>query len=322
MPKNPKILVIRFSSIGDIILTTPIIRCLKLQLHAEIDFLTKPIYKDIMISNPNISEVYTFSQFSKTIDVLRTKDYDFVIDLQNNLRSLKLRLILGVKSYTFPKQNFKRYLLIYFGINLLNDHIVDRYFKSVEKLNVYNDKKGLDYFIGSSFPKIDFNTEQDYICWCIAGTYEQKKLSVTQIKNVISKIQLPILFIGGASEKEISFKIFDSIEKENCVNLCGETTVEQSAYLMKKSKLVLTNDTGMMHIASVFNIPIVSCWGCTKPSLGFSPYLPNIKSENIITPLSKRPCSKHGQYCRFQSKGCIKEIDENVILNTIESLLK
>lgn len=322
MTKKPNILVIRFSSIGDIILTTPIIRCLKSQINAEIDFLTKSSYKNIIISNPNIREVHTTSESSKTIEALRSRHYDFIIDLQNNFRSFKIRLLLGVKSYTFPKYNFRRYLLIYFGLNLLNDHIVERYFKSVEKLNVYNDNNGLDYFISSKMSKIDFNTEQDYICWCIGGTYEQKKLSALQIKNVISKIKLPIIFIGGKSEKKISVQIIDSIKKDNVFNLCGETSIDQSAYLMKNSKLILTNDTGMMHIASVFSTPIISFWGCTKPSLGFSPYPSNIKSKNIISSLSKRPCSKHGQYCRFQRSGCIKEIDENVIVNSVEKLLK
>ena len=150
MLKKPKILVIRFSSIGDIILTTPVIRCLKYQLDAEIDFLTKGEYKDVIISNPNINEVLTLSNLSKTIDVLRSKDYDFVIDLQKNILSLMIRLALRVKSYTFSKNNFKRFLLIYFGINLMRDHIVDRYFKAVKKLNVYNDNNGIDYFTNTT----------------------------------------------------------------------------------------------------------------------------------------------------------------------------
>ena len=161
--------------------------------------------------------------------------------------------------------------------------------------------------------KIDFNTDQEYICWCIGGTYEQKKLSVMQITNVISKMELPILFIGGESEKKISSQIINSMKCNNVSDLCGETSIDESAYLIKKSKLVLTNDTGMMHI---------SFWGCTKPSLGFSPYQANVKSETIITELSGRPCSKHGKYCRFQSDGCIKEIDEDIIINTVTRLLK
>ena len=108
MPENIKILVIRFSSIGDIILTTPVIRCLRSQLNAEIDFLTKAAYKQLLVSNPNINEVISLEQHKNyMLKALRSKKYNFVIDLQNNFRSFKLRLMLGVKSYTFSKDTFK-----------------------------------------------------------------------------------------------------------------------------------------------------------------------------------------------------------------------
>ncbi len=322
MSKKLNILIVRFSSIGDIILTTPVVRCIKDQTGGDIDFLTKSKYKELLVNNPNIREVLTVSNFSQTIKLLKSRKYDCVIDLQNNLRSLKIRVLLGIKSYTFSKENVKRYLLIYFGINLLGNHTVDRYFTSVENLNVYNDKKGLDYFINSDKLNIDFNIKQDYICWCIGGTYEQKRLSAMQIANVISKINLPVLFLGGSEEKKLSREIVKNGKCKNVFDFCGETSFEESAYLMQKSRLVLTNDTGMMHIAAAFDVPIISFWGCTKPSLGFYPYQANVKSETIIAGFSERPCSKHGKYCRFQSAGCIKEIDEDIILNTVESLLK
>ena len=132
MKKKLKILVIRFSSIGDIILTTPVVRCLNVQLNAQIDFLTKSNYKSLLASNPHVSKIFTLSQETKeTVEVLKNNDYDYVIDLQNNFRSLRIRLALGVKSYIYKKDIFKRYMLIYFGVNFLNNHIVDRYFKSV-----------------------------------------------------------------------------------------------------------------------------------------------------------------------------------------------
>ena len=322
MCKKSKILIIRFSSIGDIILTTPLLRCLNNQLNVEIDYLTKSEYKDLVTSNPHVNEVITLGSISETLDILRSKNYNYVIDLQNSLRSLLIRSLLFIKSYSFSKYNFKRYILIYFGINFLNNHIVDRYFKSVKRLNINNDKKGVDYYFGSKKFHLDFNIEQDYICWCIGGTYEQKRLSYVQILNVISKIEHPVLFIGGSKEKEISSRIKNRISRNNIFDLCGKTSIDESAYLMKKSKLILTNDTGMMHIASAFDVPIISFWGCTKPSLGFYPYQANIKSECIITDKSKNPCSKHGKHCRFQNKGCIKQINDEVIINTIKRLLK
>ncbi len=322
MPKKLKILVIRFSSIGDIVLTTPVIRCLNTQLNADIDFLTKSKYQALLRPNPYVRDIVTLEKEIKlTLDFLRDKDYDFVIDLQNNFRSLRVRLALGVKSYTYQKNTFKRYILIYLGINLLNNHIVDRYFKSVLKLNVYNDNKGLDYYTTKSL-SLKFNTDQDYICWCIGGTYEQKKLSCIQIADVISKLKIPVLLLGTQEEKILSTEVSHNCTSNNIYDFCGETSIEESAYLIKESKLVLTNDTGMMHIASAFDNPIISFWGCTKPSLGFAPYMPHKKSENIITNNSERPCSKHGQSCRFYSSGCVKEINSQVIYNTILRSLK
>jgi ADP-heptose:LPS heptosyltransferase len=303
-------------------LTTPIIRCLKDQLDVDIDFLTKDRYQDLIIPNPNIRDVITLDSMSKTIALLKFREYDFVIDLQNSFRSFIIRSVLAAKSFSFSKYNFRRYLLIYCGINLLNNHIVDRYFTSVDKLNIYNDNKGINYFFASKKYKIDFNTKQEYVCWCIGGTYENKRLSAMQIINVISQIDIPVLLIGSKSEKKISSKIVNSIHCDNVFDLCGETSIDESAYLMKKSKIVLTNDTGMMHIASAFDIPIISFWGCTKPELGFYAYQSNIKSQNITTSISVKPCSKHGKSCRFTKKGCIKQIDEDLIVTTVKTLLK
>ena len=322
MQTTLRILIIRFSSIGDIILTTPIIRCLKNQLNSDIDFLIKNQYSSLIYANPNINKIIPLSNNARsTLEILRSNKYDIVIDLQNNFQSLKFRLGLGVKSYTYSKQNFKRYVLIYFGIDLLKNHIVDRYFQAVANLKVYNDDKGIDFFI-KGIPKIDFNVSQNYICWCIGSAHNRKKLSALQISRAISKIDLPLVFLGGDQDKEISIKIMQSSKSKNIYDLCGVTTIEESAYIIKKSQLVLTNDTGMMHIASAFSNPIISFWGCTKPSLGFGAYNPFKGSKNIITSLSKRPCSKHGKYCRVQSKGCVKEIDSETISEAIISLLK
>ncbi|CAI8302578.1 MAG: ADP-heptose--LPS heptosyltransferase 2 [Cryomorphaceae bacterium] len=322
MSKKLKILVIRFSSIGDIILTTPILRCLKSQLNCDIDFLTNRKYQNLLLSNPNIREIYSLKDKSNdTINFLKDKEYDVIIDLQNNFRSLKIRLGLKIKSFVVKKENIKRYILIYFGVNLLNNHIVDRYFNTIENLKVYNDNQGIDYAL-SNLPNLKFETNKDYISWCIGGTHEAKKLSIKQISNVINKLNTDVVLIGGADEKKMAAEIINNTMSKKVHSFCGEISIEESAFLIKKSRLFLTNDTGMMHIASAFDSPIISFWGCTKPSLGFSAYMPNKNSENIIMELSKRPCSKHGKYCRFQSKGCIKGIDHTTIYKTITRLIK
>ena len=261
MSKKLKILVIRFSSIGDIILTTPVIRCIKQQINAEIDYLTKKDYVSLLDSNPNINRIVAFNyNLSQIIESLKEERYDIIIDLQNNLRSSRIKWNLKVKSYTVSKQTIKRQLLIHFGINLLKNHVVDRYFKTVEKLNIHNDNNGLDYFVDSK-TKINYNINQNYVAWSIGGNYVQKRLSINQIQTVINRLGVPVILLGGDAERVIGEEIVSKIKSNDVVNFCGRLSIDESAYLIKHSKLLLTNDTGMMHIGTCFDIPLISFWG-------------------------------------------------------------
>lgn len=320
MVKRLRILLIRFSSIGDIVLTTPIIRCLHEQLDADVDFLTKKKFKDLLHNNPKINKIYFPGEdFNQLICRLKENKYDYIVDLQNNIRSFKIRSGLGIKSFTYSKNRFKRFMLLKFGVDAQKNHVVDRYFRSITELKVTNDEKGIDFYTNKA---PNFNLKQDYISWVIGGTYESKRLSPKQISEVISKLDFPVCLLGSKTEKSISSEILKLSQSHTIYDFCGETSIEESAFLISKSILVLSNDTGMMHIASAYDIPIISFWGCTKPSLGFYPYKANNKSVELITPLSKKPCSKHGKKCNFKKEGCIKEISPEKIYETINTIIR
>ena len=303
-----KILIIRFSAIGDIVLASPIIRCVKLQTCAEVHFLTKKKHVSILESNPYIDKIISFNNdFFNTASCLIKEKYNYVIDLQSSIRSFLLKLCLKQKFYTIKKQNIEKFLLINFNINLINNHVVERYFLPLKKINIINDHKGLDYFISPDV-LVDFNLKEKFIAWCIGASYSNKALSATQIISVSNKIRHPIILLGGKKEKLIADTIMVESKNNKIYNFCGNLSLDESAYLIKKSALVLTNDTGLMHIASAFKKPIISFWGCTKPVLGFTPYLNKEKSIKIVANPLKPPCSKHGQSCKFHNKGCVKEI--------------
>ena len=155
-----KFLIIRFSSIGDIVLTTPVIRCLKKQVpDAEIHYLTKSTYLQILSSNPYIDKVHYLEQSLQTIIAeLKRENFDYIIDLHHNLRSMKVKDALKVKSYSFDKLNVSKWIYTSFKWNLLPDvHIVDRYMETVADFGVKNDGAGLDYFIA----KEDIINESD-----------------------------------------------------------------------------------------------------------------------------------------------------------------
>ena len=321
MSTSLKILVVRFSSIGDIVLTSPVLRILKSQKNIEVHFLTKDEYTSILENNPYIDKIHVIkNSVAEVKDQLFKEKFDYIIDLHNNLRSQLLRsLKVPIKRYS--KSNFKKFLYMFFGINLLNNkHVVDRYVDVLSFLNLKNDDKGLDYFL----PKgslVDYDVKQKYITWCIGASKIQKQLSVSQIATIANKLDLPIILLGGKEQKEHGDKIIQISNKARILNFCGEVSINQSAYLIKHSQYLFTNDTGLMHIAAAFQKKIISFWGCTKPDLGFYPYIEESKSLMIVSKNSKRQCSKHGGSCKFSDDGCVKMIDAEKILKRIKEFI-
>ncbi|MFI5222220.1 MAG: glycosyltransferase family 9 protein [Bacteroidia bacterium] len=309
-----KILIVRFSSIGDIVLTTPVVRCLKKQLpDAEIHFLTKPEYGTILENNPYIDQLHLLDQplLKKSLE-LRQVGFDVVIDLHNNLRTRILKTIIGVSSYSFEKLNFEKWVMVNFKIDLLPKiHIVDRYMETIAPLGVKNDDEGLDYFVNEKtlspdlkthnyasplWNRIDSIPKDEYLVFAIGGNHFTKKLPNEKIISICKLINEKIVLLGGKEDEANG----DTIAKacgENVTNLCGKLSINESAFMIKHSEKVITHDTGLMHIASAFKKEIISIWGNTIPEFGMQPYYGRHKTQNFkleTLNLKCRPCSKIG----------------------------
>lgn len=322
-----KILIIRFSSIGDIVLTTPVIRCIKQQLPgAEIHYLTKPQFKDLVLNNPYVSRVHVLpDNFGQMTADLKAEKFDYIIDLHHNLRTLRLQFLLQKKFHRFDKLNFKKWLLVNFKMNTLpGEHIVERYLKTVEFLGVKNDGEGLDYFI----PEKDelktlngFSLQQPFVAFVIGATHFTKRMPNEKISSLCGKINLPVFLIGGKAEEKDGETI--AMATGNHVhNTCGKLNLNQSASLVKQAAYVISHDTGLMHIAAAFKQPVISLWGNTIPEFGMYPYYGNHKVKNLISEvagLSCRPCSKIGSsQCPKAHFDCMKKQNEETILNFIQ----
>jgi len=318
-----KLLIIRFSSIGDIVLTTPIIRCAKQQLkQTQIHFVTKEAFKSILSHNPNIDKLHTFKDdVSEIYDQLRDEQFDVIIDLHHNLRSLRLKNKLNVKSYSFDKLNFKKFLAVYFKqISLLpNKHIVKRYFSAIEAIGVKDDGKGLDYFIEES-QEINlseaFNESFNgkFVAIVVGGSYFTKKIPVSKLIQICEKVKLPIIITGGKEDAFIGEELKSRFPK--IINACGQFTINQSASIIKQAEWVITSDTGLMHIAAAYNKKIISLWGNTIPEFGMGPYLPNKDNKILeVKNLGCRPCSKLGfQKCPKGHFKCMNDIDVSELI--------
>ena len=326
-----KILLIRFSSIGDIVLTSPVIRAIVQQTDCELHVITKKQYEGLYKANPNIAEVHSINKhITEVLADLKNEKFDVIIDLQKNLRSSQLKRELKVKSYSFPKLNIEKWLLVNFKINKLpNIHIVDRYFKAVESLGIVNDNIGLEYYIPAEDEvapeNIDSRLRDRYISFVIGGQHSTKILPPEKVALIIAKIDMPVVLLGGPEDKKRGEEISSLAPRSDIIDTCGELNINQSASLVRSSEVVLTNDTGLMHIAAAFNKPTISIWGNTIPEFGMYPYMPDHKDKYVIAEvagLKCRPCSKLGyKKCPKKHFRCMMDQDVDAIVNAVNNFL-
>lgn len=327
-----KVLIIRFSSIGDIVLTTPVIRVLKTQLeNAKIHYATKIQFQGLIETNPYLDKVHFLGQsLTEFITQLRAEKFDCIIDLHHNLRTRIIKSSLGIKSYSFNKLNYEKWLMVNFKINLLpNLHIVDRYLEIIKPLGIKNDALGLDYFIPDKdevpLDWLPVTHQKGFVAYAIGAQHATKRLPIQRMIELCDKINRPVILLGGkedeatGNEVELFFKQDENsakyevglkeLNKKTVIyNSCGKYNLNQSASIIKKASHVFTHDTGLMHIASAFKKEIFSIWGNTIPGFGMFPYRTKftIFENNKV---SCRPCSKIGfQKCPKGHFKCMNEI--------------
>lgn len=327
-----KLLIIRFSSIGDIVLTTPVMRCVKTQLpDVEIHFLVKPAYKSTLVNSPYITKLHLLQEdWDEMMINLKNEQFDFIIDLQRNIRSFRIKTSLKVPAFTFKKLNFQKLVFTKLKWNVMpkHDHVVDRYLKTVEPFGVYNDGGGLDYFIAENEEvndkDIPTSHHAGYIGIVIGASFYTKKLPVYKLQELCSKIDHPIILLGGPDDAANG----EEIKKPDSVkiyNACGKFSLNETADLVRRAKLIISHDTGLMHIASAFKKQILAVWGSTTPSIGMYPYFgANFLSRQVTVPYDDmqvhklwcRPCTKIGRTkCPQGHFKCMKNmpIDEIVL---------
>lgn len=317
-----KVLIIRFSSIGDIVLTTPIIRALKEQKPSvEIHFVTKEAHSVVLENHPGIDRLILLKNALKdVIHDIRNENYDLIIDLHKNWRSLRIKAALKIPSISFQKLNFQKWWMVHFKKNRLPSvHIVDRYFKGLAKYGVVNDKLGLDYYSGleneNDIPFLKHETDS-YAALVLGGTYFTKKIPEIKLIEIIGHLQIPVLLLGGKDEISLAEQLEDEFPQK-AFSLVGKSRLNESAEIIRRSRFVITGDTGLMHIAAAYQKKIYSIWGNTIPEFGMYPYLPlkAPKAEVLeVKGLSCRPCSKLGfHHCPEKHFDCMMKQDVSLI---------
>jgi ADP-heptose:LPS heptosyltransferase len=323
-----KILVLRFSSIGDIVLTTPVLRCVKQQVPGvELHVATRDIFVDLVTHSPHVDKVHALGDdLGDLIRRLKAERFDHIVDLHHNLRTWKVKRALGVASTSFRKLNIEKWLLVNFRMDRMpRVHIVDRYMETVKHLGVVNDMNGLELFIPKD-REVDLNTLPDahrngYLALAIGAAHATKRLPAFKLIDLAKRIEGPMVLIGGPDDQAVARSIADAVGGR-AFDATGKYDLLGSASLIRQARNVIAHDSGAMHVACAFNRPVVSVWGNTVPLFGMGPYQPQHPERAMIAEvpgLDCRPCSKIGHdKCPKGHFNCMEKQDIGRIASLVD----
>jgi ADP-heptose:LPS heptosyltransferase len=285
-----KVLVIRFSAIGDVLLTFPVVEALQHKYpSAEIHFLTKPSNKAVLeLLSSKVHPRFLQESLVQTAKQLRGERYDLVIDLHNNLRTFLLQALLMKGSWKrYRKLNFQKWLLTSFKWNTLPKvHVVDRYAQAAlvnptnVTLAVCDTINGMELL------------PSKYVAWVLGATFSTKQFPLSKLIETIERLDMPIVLLGGEKENPLASSL--QAHFPSLISLVGKTSLAEAASILSKANVVVTNDTGLMHLAAFYEKPMVCIWGNTVPAFGMYPYQSAPVFHAQVSDLSCRPCSKIG----------------------------
>lgn len=318
------ILIIRLSSLGDILLTTPLLRSLKnLYPGIKIDFLIRTEYADVLKFNPYVNEVllYKRDDNKELFQHLKSKKYGAVVDLQNNLRSRKIIKGVHAPAFKFDKRSFDKFLLVKFKINRLQKapQIPQRYASSIPGFML--DDKGLDLFLPED-QTVSLKADGSYIAFCPGSRHFTKMWPpeyYTSLGKLLQKEGFDVVLLGGKSDREICRRLSEEIP--GSVDMSNDDDLFLTAAFMKRCRMVVCNDSGLMHAACAAGVPVLAIFGSTVKEFGFTPY----NNKNLIlenNSLSCRPCSHIGrENCPLGHFKCMLEITPQAVLDNVKRML-
>ena len=326
-----RILVLRFSSIGDIVLTTPVVRQLHAQLEGEVEihYCTRAAYAPLVKHHPAVHTVHAFkTDLTEVLDALMGTEFHYVIDLHRNVRSSIAKRKVKALDFTLDKRNVDKWLLVRFGVDRLKgQHIVERYLATVKAFGLEDDGQGLDLYIpeadrvpASALPAI---WQPGHAALAIGAAHEGKRMNEEQLTSICDLLESPVVLLGGPDDAELGARIAEQAGN-HVWNACGAFSILGSADLARQAGVLIAGDTGLMHIATAVQTPVISVWGCTTPSIGMSPWRPAPGSA-IVEPIgrTKRPCSKLGNRCKYgMANCCISTVEPERIADHANQVLE
>ena len=333
MPAVSKILVFRLSSIGDIVLTTALLRCLRNTFpDAQIDFVVKKQFADILRCVPFVSNVIEldskkgFSELRAIRNQLKNEQYDVVLDIHKNWRSLFVCNTIGAKQvFRFNKHVFRRWVLTTFHKDIYKEvrPVYLRFIDAAQQIGVAPDGKYTELVVPEQlsesmkdiFVQANISFEKRIIALCPGASFSNKQWQVEKFqqlaKRVVTEFDAQVILLGGKKESEMCETIAN---ESGAVSFAGKFDLSQSIAALSMVSLTVANDTGMLHVSEALGVPVVGIYGPTARQFGYFPILPQSKVAQIEN-LQCRPCTKMGMnHCPKKHFSCMNDISVDMVL--------
>lgn len=343
-----KTLVLRLSSIGDIVLTSPAIRVLRTAAgkNARIDYVVRTDYADLVRSSHHLSFVHEYDTASgfpglkALAKQLRAEKYDLVVDLHDSIRTKYLRAACAAKkTVVMDKRKFERWLLVNLKRNAYDDalSVPERYIETLEEYGITDDGKGLEIFIPDSIQfeasgkiaTLKLNTFEKVIGICpgskhFTKRWQKEKFAAVAVRAA-KELKAKVLLFGGPEEKAdcafVAEEVARQISPSAVADLSGELSLLATTAALEFCDVVVTNDSGLMHLAAAKQRSIVAIFGSTVKEFGFAPF--GTKSIVVETNgLDCRPCTHIGKSsCPKGHFRCMEEISTEMVYSAMMQLL-
>jgi heptosyltransferase-2 len=324
----PDVLVVRFSAIGDILLTTPLLRAIRVRYPgARIAVLTKAQYIPLLSHNPHVSEVLGIAPdegiraIAKRIHGVQ---YTHLLDLHGNLRSHALRRLAPGPWHSYAKRWLERALLIITKRDIYGAEVpvAERYFEAAKDLGVEPDGGPPDFFIGEEADEraaerlsdLQLGQDRPIVAMAPGAAHATKRWPEAYWVDLARRITptgADVVLLGGPDDAELADRISE-LAGANVASVAGSFGLQETGAVIRRAEVLISGDTGVMHMATGVGTPVVALFGPTVRQFGFFPYRSSAGVVELDLPC--RPCSAHGTArCPLGHHRCMKQMVPDLV---------
>lgn len=333
----PRLLLVRFSSIGDVLLTTPLVRAIRTRHpEAHIGFLTKAAHAPLVSDNPRLDEVISIEPgepVARTAERVRTGNFTHRLDLHGSLRSRALRALVPGRWSGYPKHRIARTILIRTKRDRYLDRrpVAERYFDAARALDVVPDGAPPEFFLHPAavasadawLTSRSLGVERPLVALAPGAAHATKRWPAERWRPLAETLLArgaDVLVVGGAADRELAAAVADGLG-DGAASAAGAMGLQETGALLRRAAALVSGDTGVMHMATGVGTAVVALFGPTVRQFGFFPY--SARARVLELQLGCRPChAMGGPVCPLGHHLCLRGIPPEAVVDAVTEVMQ